>query len=82
MALNFPFLHNKIAVVEEETRQEIQATQYLIENNWKITVAQNEESQNPQWILKRIKPDGTMVTLPGTPRTYYAKYCLNPILYD
>ena len=82
MALNFTFLHNKIAVVEHETKEEILVTQYLIDNNWKLTVAQNEESQNPQWILKQIKPDGTMVTLSGTPKTYFSKFCLNPILGD
>ena len=81
LPLNWTFLHNKIAIVEEETNEEYLAIQYLIESDWKLTVIQNPKFQNqksqnpkePKWILKQIKSDKTMVTLPGEPKTYYLK---------
>ena len=82
--LDFIWAHNKVAIVEEETKHDYLTFQYCIEDNWKLVVCKNEDKVNPgdpNWILKRIEADGKRVVLPGKRKIYFDSKSLNPKQY-
>ena len=75
LPLNLSFLHNKIAIVEEETKEYYVTIQYIIENGSNLKVVQNEGSNGPKWILQKIlDDDGTIQELSGTQKRYLSKF--------
>ena len=78
--LDFIWAHNKVAIVEHETRREYITFQYHIENGWKLLVCKNDKvnAEDPSWTLKRIEADGTLVILEGKKKTYFDSRSKNP----
>merc|ERR1719414_1360051 len=68
--LNFKWLDNKLAVVEQETNAEYIAYQYFIRNKWALKVTKNQENQGPKWILKKENENGAYITLFGKQKSY------------
>ena len=78
--LKWSFLHNKIAIVEEETKEQCIAFQYIIENECNLEITKNESSNGPKWSLKKILDEDKTEELFGVQKTYLSKHCKNPIL--
>ena len=70
--MDFIWAHNKVAIVEQETKHDYLTFQYNIENGWKLVVCKNDKVNpgDPSWTLKRIEADGTHVVLEGKRKVY------------
>ena len=82
--MNFLFAQNKLGVIEQETRKEYIAYQYLIKNGWTIYVSKNPNPgpDAPTWILKRLGNSGEKIPMKGFKKTYFDDNAVNPKIYD
>ena len=73
-----------MALIEKETRETYEATQYLVQDGWKLLIAKNPNPlpNGPKLMLKRIKDSGEQVTLRGTSKIYLDKFAKQPKIYD
>ena len=72
--MNFIWAHNKVAIVEQETKDDYLTVQYTIQDGWKLLVCKNDKKvnpENPSWTLKRIEADGKQVVLEGKRKIYF-----------
>ena len=82
--LNFMWAHNKVAIIEQETRDDYLTYQYMVQNGWKLLIGKNEKvnPEDPTWTLKRVEPSGELISLEGKRKVYYDKDSKNPKIYD
>ena len=82
--MNFIWAHNKVAIIEQETKDDYLAYQYMVQNGWKLLIGRNEKvsPDDPKWTLKRIEPSGKLISLEGKRKIYYDKNSKCPKVYE
>lgn len=78
--LNFLWAHNRVAIIEQETKDDYLTYQYMVQNGWNLLVCKNEKvnPEDPTWTLKRIEPSGKLIALEGKRKLYQDKDSKNP----
>ena len=80
--LPFKLRRNKIAIVEQETRTDYIAMQYLIEKDWNLEVTKCEDQEaGKTWNLKQKLADGQLRDLVGVRKIYYDKNSKHPKIF-
>ena len=80
--LRFKLRRNKIAIVEQETRTNYIAMQYLIENDWNLEVTRcKDQEAGETWELKQKLADGQLRDLVGVRKIYYDKNSKYPKVF-
>ena len=67
--LGFFWPQNTLAVVEEETSNDYKTFQYVIQENWQLTISQSDR-KDIRWEVKRRTSEGGLKTLKGKEKTY------------
>ena len=81
--LPFKLRRNKIAIVEQETRTNYIAMQYLIKKDWNLEVTKCEDQEaGKTWNLKQKLADGQLRDLVGVRKIYYDKNSKYPKLWN
>ena len=72
--MNFLWVTNKLAVIEEETKVDYVTYQYAIDDRWTVVISKNEnpkgDGPHPKWILSRLESSEQLTPLLGVRKIY------------